>query len=121
MIEPGSNNSKDDEGTLPYAVLGGDAGSTTEKLDKYTSEADWQYLKPHFESGALLYVDPSLVITEVGRAITSDDTARIKSWLNNGDLIKPGTPHAEHWQSSGARFTALIVSPFVLIQPCVPA
>jgi hypothetical protein len=114
-------NSGDTPEGLRYALLGEDAGGTGEKLEKYTGEVDWSYIKPHFESGALLYVDPSLVITEVGRAIGVDNKAKIEAWLKSGDLIKPGQPHAEHWENSSARFTALVVSPFVLIQSCEPA
>ena len=106
---------------LRYAVLGEDAGDTDKKLEKYTGEVDWSYIKPHFESGALLYVDPALLITEVGRALGKDDKAKVEAWLKRGDLIKPGPQHAEHWENSSHRFTALVVSPFVLIQSCEPA
>lgn len=119
MSDQGDSN--EEKGAFPYAVLGGDAGNTGEKLDKYTGEVGWSYLQPHFESGALLYVDPSLVITEVGRAVADDDKTKVETWLNRGDLIKPGTSHAEHWQRSDTLFTALVVSPFVLIQPCSPS
>ena len=43
-------------GEMEYGMLGGGAPS----LDKYMGEVGWDYLKPHFESGALLYLDPSL-------------------------------------------------------------
>lgn len=114
-------NSSDSPEGLRYALLGDDVDNADDKLEKYTGEVDWTYIKPHFDSGALLYVDPSLVITEVGRAIGRDDKDKVDAWLKRGDLIKPGQPHAVHWESSSARFTALVVSPFVLIQPCEPA
>ncbi len=105
---------------MRYAMVGDDPMDAGGRLEKYTGEVGWSYLEPHFESGALLYVDPALTITEVGRAIGDDDTAKVEGWLKRGDLIKPGSPHAAHWKGSGARFVALVVSPFVLIQPCEP-
>lgn len=103
--------------SLRYGLLGDDTASMLEKLEKYTGTIDWSYLKPHFETGALLYVDPSLALTEVGHAFTADDAARVAAWRRTGDLVTPSAPHAEYWAESGTIFLALMVSPFVLIQP----
>ena len=50
---------------------------------------DWEYLKPHFESGALIYVDTTLSITEVGQSLADDDKDKIQAWLKSGDLVNP--------------------------------
>ncbi len=101
---------------MRYAVVGGDGAPDTERLEKYTGEVDWPYLRSHFASGALLYVDAALSITAVGAALAADDRAKVEGWLRSGDLVKPGQPHAAHWEAAGGRFTALVVSPFVLMQ-----
>ena len=108
--------SADDE-TMRYGVLGDDDSSVSDKLEKYTGEVDWAYLKKPFEAEALLYVDPSLDLVEVGKAFTEDDAEAVKAWRSAGDIIKPGAAHAEFWEQSEAKFLALVVSPFVLIQP----
>ena len=108
-------NNPNDE--MRYGILGEDSQTTPEKLEKYTGQVDWQYLKPHFDSGALLYVDPKLSITEVGQALADDDKNKIQDWLKSGDLVKPSEPHAAWWQENPQDFTALVVSPFVLMQP----
>jgi hypothetical protein len=102
---------------LTYGILGDDAASPLEKLEKYTGEVDWNYLRPHFKAGALVYVDSSLSLTEVGHAFSIDDAERVKEWRKSGDLVTPSEPHAVYWEESGASFRALVVSPFVLIQP----
>jgi len=111
------NGSPDRPEPLQYAVAGGDEPTTAEALEKYTGTVAWDYLKPHFESGVLLYVDGSLDLAEVGAVIAADATVKVEAWLKAGDLLKPGTLHAEHWESSGESFAALVVSPFVLMQP----
>jgi hypothetical protein len=103
--------------SLEYGILGEDQQSTTEKLEKYTGVVDWEYLEPHFKSGALIYVDPCLPITEVGQALTDDNTEKIQAWLKSGDLVKPSELHARWWRENKESFTALVVSPFVLMQP----
>ena len=76
-----------DPETMRYAVVGGEPENPGDALQKYTGEVGWSYLKPHFESGALLYVDRELSITEVGRALGEDDSRRVESWLKGGDLV----------------------------------
>lgn len=102
---------------LNYAVVNSDEVTTSEKLEKYTGEIRWSYLKPHFEAGSLIWVCRELSLTEVGEAITNDETDRVTSWKQEGQLVIPSEPHAEFWESSDAGFSALVVSPFVLIQP----
>lgn len=108
---------EDKEETLRYGIIGSDESTEAEKLEKYTGEVSWSYLEPHYQNGALLWVDPSLSLTEVGAAFANDDTEAVANWRCRGDLVVPSTPHAFHWEESEARFRALVVSPFVLIQP----
>jgi hypothetical protein len=107
----------EDGEAMRYGMLGEDAASVEDKLEKYTGEVDWAYLKKPFEAGALLYVDPSLDLLAVGKAFTEDDAEAVKAWRSTGDIIQPGPPHADYWEESEAKFLALVVSPFVLIQP----
>ncbi len=109
--------SESDSETMRYGLLGNDPDSPLEKLEKYTGEVDWSYLKRHFQNGSLVWVDPCLSLTEVGHAFSIDDADRVKAWRKSGDLITPSEPHAVHWEETRSRFLALVVSPFVLIQP----
>ena len=102
---------------MNYGFMGEDTQCTEEKLKKYTGVVDWEYLKPHYKSGALIYVDPCLKITEVGTAVSNDDKKQIEVWLKSGDLVKPSDLHEEWWEENPQDFTALVVSPFVLMQP----
>jgi hypothetical protein len=106
-----------DSDFMRYGILGSDPDSPWEKLEKYTGEVDWAYLKKHYEHGVLIWVDPSLSLVEVGHVIAIDDADRVQSWKQSGDLVIPSDPHAAHWENTQARFNALVVSPFVLIQP----
>jgi hypothetical protein len=94
-----------------------DRSSEEDKLSKYTGDVDWGYLKPHFEAGAMIYVDPSLDLKTAGLAFSEDDQVQVKAWLRSGDLVQPCRLHADHWEQEKTRFTAMIVRPFVLAQP----
>jgi len=107
----------EDDAPMEYGILGEDGATTADKLEKYTGVVDWNYLNPHFKNGALLYVDPAISLTEVGEALAADDADKVKAWKQRGDLVTPSQPHADFWEESVAKFRALVVSPFVLIQP----
>lgn len=113
MISPNPHPSEQ----IKYVVLGEDRSSVEEKLEKYTGMVGWAYLKPHFLSGVLYFVDPSLPLAEVGRAFTENRKDRVEAWLKCGDLVKIGDLHAAQWEKGGMEFEALVVSPFVLFRP----
>jgi len=115
-----AENENGDDEVMQYGMLGEDPANDSDKLEKYTGTVDWQYLKPHFKSGALLYVDPTLSLVEVGRAFTDDDTEAVANWRGSGDIVVPSDLHANFWEESGTTFNALVVSPFVLAQPVEP-
>ena len=102
---------------MRYAMIGEDASGIDEKLEKYTGTVDWKYLAPHYRNGVLYFVDPQLALTDVGKAISQNDTAKVESWLKAGDMVKIGDLHARQWEKASGEFEALVVSPFVLCRP----
>lgn len=102
---------------MKYALLGEDRSTDEEKLEKFTGEVNWKYLRPHYQSGVLFFVDPALKLQHVGAAISADETECVKDWMKSGDLVKIGSLHACQWEDSGTLFEALVVSPFVLCRP----
>ncbi|MEK7948981.1 DUF2288 family protein [Luteolibacter soli] len=104
---------------MKYVLLGEDESSTEEKLSGYTGVVAWSYLRPHCENGVLYFVDPTLELTEVGAAISHNQSAKVEAWLKAGDLVKMGEVHAAQWEKEAPEFEALVVSPFVLCRPVV--
>lgn len=83
----------------------------------YSGIVDWSYLAPHSKTGALLFVDPSITLEEVGKAITSDQSDRVSEWMKKGDVVKMEEIHAAQWDGTSTLFEAMVVSPFVLCRP----
>ena len=113
MITPDESPSEQ----MRYGMLGDDNATPEEKLAKYTGEVDWEYLRPHYDSGSLFFVDPELALETVGAALAANDTTAVEAWLKAGDLVKIEALHAAQWQENAPRFHALVVSPFVLCRP----
>ena len=102
---------------LQYDMLGEDTASDSEKVAKYTGDVDWTYLKPHFKTGSMIYVDPTLELSAVAEVFIKDDKEQVQAWLKSADLVKPSSLHAEWWEYDKSRFTAVVITPFVLAQP----
>lgn len=114
----GGDDSRDNSREpLAYQMLGDDGLSPRQRLEKYTGEVDWNYLRPHFDNGALIYVDAELDLIEVGEAFLNDDKGRVDEWLKRGDILRPGELHAQWWAANPEMFRASVVQPFVLMQP----
>lgn len=107
----------DSENSLEYGILGFDTRSEEEKIAKYTGDVDWEYLKPHFKAGNMIYVDPTLDLQETAKAFVEDNRTAVDAWLKAGDILQPGSLHADWWEHDRPRFNAAIVQPFVLAQP----
>lgn len=89
-----------------------------EKLESEIESCDWQALADHFERGALLIVDSSIDLTEVGVAMAQDNAKSIESWLNQSLIRKPTLEDKEVWSKEPkAKFCRfLIIQPYVLLQ-----
>jgi hypothetical protein len=74
-------------------------------------------LRPHLVRDAVITVDRSLDLLDVGEAVAHDDKARVSAWLAAGLLAKPSLEQLERWSKThGPALTALVVQPFVLVQ-----
>jgi hypothetical protein len=111
--------------SMRYGMVGEDASSDAEKLAKYAGEVGWDYLRPHYQSGVLYFVDPGLRLEKVGAAFSADNKKAVQAWLKHGDLVRIEALHAMQWENTEnerhdravPRFEALVVSPFVLFRP----
>lgn len=78
-------------------------------------------LRPHIVRGAVITVDASLDLLEVGEAVARDDKERIAAWLATGLLSKPSLEQIERWaKTEGPAWTVLVVQPFVLLRDGLP-
>lgn len=90
---------------------------TKEELALQVDVAEWSWLKAHLERGGLIVVAPELDLAEVGERIARDDTAAVGAWIEAGKLSKPSDGQIAAWDAdSAARFSTLIISPYILMK-----
>ena len=101
---------------MKYSILGDDGRTEEQRVADYTGEVGWDYLRPHYERGCLLWVDADLELESAAMAFVNDDSEQVANWLGSGELLKIGDLHAAQWEGGDERFTAVVVSPFVLMK-----
>lgn len=82
-----------------------------------TGQVAWPDLERPFARGVLLWVDSALDLVNVACRVARDDAAAIRSWLAAGQLASVRAEDAALWQANGQRFCAVVVAPYVLVQP----
>lgn len=74
-------------------------------------------LRAHLTRDAVVVVDASLDLLEVGMAVAQDDKARVGAWIESGLLGKPSLETLERWSKlAGQAWISLVVQPFVLVR-----
>ena len=96
-----------------------DTASAAEKIDKFTGEVDCSYIKPHYKTGNLLYVDPAVDLRKIALAFAEDNKVFVENCLKSGDIVHPCDLHFEHWEKTKATFRVTIIRPFILAQGVV--
>lgn len=86
------------------------------KLLGETARIHWEELQPFFARGALLWVAAELDLVAVAEAMASNDTGRVRAWLEGGEVAKVGEAKAADLMERKPELWAVVVSPWVLFQ-----
>lgn len=82
-----------------------------------TAPIEWKTLAPHFARGDLLWVDAALDLVAVAEALIADDSARVKGWLDAGQLAQATDAQASDWHERDPdNLWAVVIRPWVLVQ-----
>ncbi len=100
---------------MEYGMVGDDGLTMEERLEKYSGETDWEYLRAACMYEVLYFVDASLDLKLVANAFLTDEADKIAAWIKAGDVVKLEQLHLNHFdQDRTKKFEATVVSPFVL-------
>lgn len=90
------------------------------KVNRETARLPWRELEKHFAAGNVVYVAAELDLVDVAVRISHDDKASIARWMADGKVAKVSDRQARDWLAADAALWAVVVSPFVLVQPEKP-
>ena len=90
------------------------------KVNLETAQMAWRDMQRYFASGAALFVSPDLDLVEAAFQMSEDNAALIGQWMAAGQFGKVTDEQARIWLEADASLWAVVVSPWVLVQPVKP-
>ncbi|MCF7980085.1 MAG: DUF2288 domain-containing protein [Chromatiaceae bacterium] len=87
------------------------------KLGGETAKIPWRELQRFFAQGRTIHVAAGLDLVEVALAVNRDDTEQVQRWMTQGQVERVSDAVARHWIEVDALVWALVVRPWVLVQP----
>ena len=87
------------------------------KLNLETARIPWRDLQRFFAAGRAVFVDPQVSLVDAAAVISEDNKPQVEQWLATGQLGRVTDRQAEVWQSADTQMWAVVVKPWVLVQP----
>lgn len=87
------------------------------KLNLETAQIGWKELQRYFASGVALAVAADLDLVEVAFQMSQDNKVQILHWMEAGKFGKVSDEQAQGWLVTDEVLWAVVVSPWVLVQP----
>ncbi len=90
-----------------------------QQINLETAQIHWHELQRFFASGNAISVDPTLDLTHVAAQIVADNAAQIKLWMDAGLVDAVKDTQAQLWYEQNALVWAVVIKPWVLVQPII--
>jgi hypothetical protein len=87
------------------------------KVNTETARIGWKELQRFFASGAAIYVSGELDLVEVAFQVSEDNKQQVMGWMEGGQVARVTDEQALAWYEADADMWAVVVSPYVLVQP----
>ena len=96
-----------------------DIDPVKQEIISETSKIAWQELQYFFASGKAVYVSEKLDLVEVASCFANDNKVMVENWMNNKQIMLVENDQARNWYDNDAIVWAVVVKPWVLVQPIV--
>lgn len=82
-----------------------------------TAKIPWKELLRFFAQGVVVLVKPGLDLVDTAYEVIQDNEQQVKQWMQAGDLQNVSDDQAKEWLEANALMWAVVVKPWVLVQP----
>jgi hypothetical protein len=87
------------------------------KVNLETSSIPWTELQRFFAAGLAIAVAEELDLVDVACQFSLDNKIQVEHWLNSGKIGPVSDQQASLWVSKHSSVWAVVVKPWVLVQP----
>ena len=86
-------------------------------LNTETAKIPWRELQRYFAAGSAISVAPDLDLVDVGSEVVADNRAKMEMWIGAGKVGPVSDQQAAEWYEANALMWAVVLSPWVFVQP----
>ncbi len=94
-----------------------DRAQNRARINAETARIAFRELQRFFAAGKLMLVAPDLDLVETALAVQQDDVKRIESLVAEQRIARVSDDQARAWIDADAELWAVVVRPWVLVQP----
>jgi len=98
-------------------VLSEDQEASRETINLETAKIAWKDLEIYYAGGNVISVSPELDLIDVALVITNDNTEQLKEWTTQGLIDSVTDEQAKQYANTQATVWAVVIKPWILIQP----
>jgi hypothetical protein len=91
--------------------------ATLERINGETAKIAWVELQRFFAQGKAVLVAAQLDLVNVACEFSMDNAEQVEAWMASGDVVIVSDAQAEEWLTANALLWAVVVRPWVLVQP----
>ena len=89
------------------------------KINSETSKIAWAKLLPFFAKGMSIYISHKLDLVDAAYELSQDNKKQIEEWMIDGLIANVSDEQASAWHESNVVVWAVVIKPWVLVQPIV--
>jgi hypothetical protein len=97
--------------------VSGEEAAERARINGETAKIAWQELQRFFARGNAVAVSHQLDLVEVAFQMSADNKDQIKEWMEAGQVSRVSDAQASGWYDANALVWAVVVRPWVLVQP----
>jgi hypothetical protein len=91
-----------------------------DRINAETAKIGWSELQRFFAQGKAVLVTPDLDLVAVACELSCDNTEQVDAWMVSGKIAVVNDTQALEWLEANALMWAVVVRPWVLVQPVKP-
>ena len=89
------------------------------KINRETSKMVWTEVLPFFAKGMAIYVSHKMDLVKVAYELSIDNKKQLEEWMTEGLVANVSDEQASAWHESNILVWAVVIKPWVLVQPIV--
>jgi len=89
-------------------------------INNETAKIAWKELQLFFAQGYALAVSPQLDLVDAAYQVSQDNKQQVEIWMEAGQFGPVSDAQALEWLEANVLMWAVVVRPWVLVQPVMP-